>query len=278
MNAKVVGRLLGGIAAVCIAVGGNAALAETAAPEKGTSARIDQVQDRGTLRVAVLGEFPWLVENTTGGGEPFSGPAWFLAGEFAKRLGVTLETVAVSHETKVPILASGQADITIAPLAITDARREVVDFVEYSRSSICLFGQASNPKLADVKSVDDLDNPEITMAYFVGQPPGEWAPVRLPKMQVRGVSGSGAVAPVEEILSGRADVAPLDNTKWPEIESAVSGLVVFPEDCLRSTEMATAIGVAIDKGQPEFLAWLTAVAEEIRPAVEANEESTIRGE
>ena len=64
------------------------------------------------------------------------------------RLGVKLEIVPVSHETKVPILATGQADITIAPLTITPAREKVVEFVPYSGSSLCFFGLASNPEAA----------------------------------------------------------------------------------------------------------------------------------
>ena len=105
-----------------------------------------------------------------------------LAEEYAKRLGVTLEVVPVSHETKVPILATGEADISIAPLAVTPKRQEVVDFIVYSRSSLCMFGLAENPKLKDVKTVDDLNNEDMSMAYFTGTPPETWAPTRFPKV------------------------------------------------------------------------------------------------
>ena len=57
------------------------------------SSRIDAIKARGTLKVGVLGELLWLIENTSGSGEPFSGPSWLLANEYAKRLGVKLETV-----------------------------------------------------------------------------------------------------------------------------------------------------------------------------------------
>ena len=103
---------------------------------------MDEIKKRGVLRAAAIGEFPWLPENTSGSGPQFSGPAWVLAQEYAKRLGVKLEIVPVSHETKVPILATGQADITIAPLSITPARQKVVDFIPYSGSSLCFFGLA----------------------------------------------------------------------------------------------------------------------------------------
>src|SRR4051794_12903264 len=249
------------------------ALAQVAAPEPGKSAKVDEIKKRGVLRAAAIGEFPWLPENTTGSGPQFSGPAWLLANEIANRLGVKLEVVAVSHETKVPILASGQADITIAPLSITPAREKVVDFIPYSGSSLCFFGLASNPKLQAAKSVDDLDRPDITMAYFTGTPPETWAPTRFHQLKFRGVAGSGANAPIEEIMSRRADIASIDNVAWPNLQASVKGLTVFPpgDDCLRSKEMEAKTAMAIAKNDPAFLAWVTAVKTEVQPKLDAEE-------
>jgi polar amino acid transport system substrate-binding protein len=247
--------------------------ADTDVPAPGVSKRIDDVKARGVLKVAVIGEFPWLKENTTGSGEPFEGPAWFLAKEYAKRLGVTLETVAVSHETKVPILATGQADISIAPLSLTDARKKVVDFVVYSKSTLCLFGKADNPKLASLKTVDDLNTPDITIAYFTGTPPETWLPTRLPKATIKGVQGSGANAPTDEIMSGRADVAPIDTAAWVDLAKKLPGLISYPpgDECLTNGEFPTEVGMAIDKNQPEFLTWLTAVYNEVKDQAAAEE-------
>jgi polar amino acid transport system substrate-binding protein len=249
------------------------AAGSTAVPAPGESKTIDAIKARGALKAAAIGEFPWLPENTTGSGPQFSGPAWMLAEEFASRLGVKLEVVPVSHETKVPILATGEADISIAPLAVTDARKKVVDFVVYSKYSVCLFGRADNPKLKDVKSVDDLNREDITMAYFTGTPPETWAPPRFPKIKLRAVQGSGANAPVDEILSRRADISPIDNVAWPRLNASVPGLVSFPsgDDCLKSQEQAAPVGLAINKGDPVFLEWLTAVAAEIKDKTEAEE-------
>jgi polar amino acid transport system substrate-binding protein len=69
------------------------ALAQVAVPAPGASPRIDAIKKAGVLRVGVLANAPWLVENTKGGGEAWSGPAWILANEYAKRLGVKLEAV-----------------------------------------------------------------------------------------------------------------------------------------------------------------------------------------
>lgn len=248
-------------------------------PAAGQSAKIDAIKARGTLKVAAIGEFPWLPENTTGSGEQFSGPAWVLAKDYADRLGVKLEVIPVSHETKVPILATGEADITIAPLSVTPSRQKVVDFIVYSVSSLCFFGLADNPKLKDLKSVDDLNSPDITLAYFTGTPPETWAPTRFSKAVLKGVAGSGANAPVEEIMAKRADVAPIDNVAWPQLAKQVPGLMVFPlgDDCLQSHEMATDVGMAVDKADTTFRDWLQAVYDEDNAKVTAEEVRVLKG-
>jgi len=242
-------------------------------PGPGQSKKIDEIKKRGTLRVAVIGEFPWLPENTSGSGPTFSGPAWILAEEYAKRLGVKLETIPVSHETKVPILASGQADLSIAPLSVTETRLKVVDFVVYSKSSICYVGLAANPKLATVKSMDDLNRDDIIIAYFTGSAPEPFLPKGFPKAKLRAVQGSGANVPLEEILSKRADVAPVDGIAFPKLNREVAGLRFIPEgdNCLRSTEMATPVGLALAKGDPVFHNWLVAVEKEVHQRLEDEE-------
>jgi polar amino acid transport system substrate-binding protein len=266
-------------AGIAVIVGAGSALAGSDVPAPGQSATVDKIKERGVLRVAAIGEFPWLPENTTGSGPQFSGPAWVLAEEYANRLGVTIEVIPVSHETKVPILATGEADISIAPLAVTPKRLEVVNFVVYSRSSLCFFGLADNEKLKAAKSVDDLDREDVTFAYFTGTPPETWAPTRFKKLQMKGVTGSGANAPVEEIMSKRADIASIDNVAWPQLAKQVPGLVVFPQgdDCLKSEEMSTGVGLAVDKKDTVFHEWLQAVFEEVRLKVEAEELRLLKG-
>ena len=155
-------------------------------------------------------------------------------------------------------------------LSVTPKRHEVVNFIVYSKSSLCFFGLADNPKLKDVKSVDDLNKPDITMAYFTGTPPETWAPTRFPQVKLQAVAGSGANAPVEEILSKRADFATIDNVAWPQLSQKVPGLTVCPagDDCLKSNEMPTGVGLAADKADTVFYAWLQAVYDEIKDQVD----------
>ncbi len=245
-------------------------------PAAGASPRIDAIRKAGVLRVGVLANAPWLVESTTGG-EQWSGPAWVLAEEYAQRLGVKLQPVLVSHETKIPVLAANQVDISITALAETPDRDPVVDFVLYSNTSVCMFGRADDPRFARAKAVDDLNQPDVTIAYFIGGAEEGWVKQRFPKAKFLGVANSGATAPLEDIMAGRADAAPINRIPWVPMNRKVKGLAVLPkaDNCQGSTEKAQPVGVAIDKHQPVFLAWLRAVEKTIQPKLEASEQQVI---
>jgi polar amino acid transport system substrate-binding protein len=246
-------------------------------PPPGKSARIDAIRKSGSLRVAVLANAPWLVENTTGGGEHWSGPAWDLSKEWAKRLGVKLEPVLVSHETKVPVLAANQVDISVTPLAETPERVKVVDFVLYSNTSVCMFGRADNPKFASAKSVDDLNSPDFTIAYFIGAAEEGWVKQRFPKAKLVGVVNSGATAPLEDVMAKRADAAPINRIPYVPMSRKVKGLAVLPSanNCQDSAEKAQPVGAAIDKNQPEFLEWLRAAEKSIHADLVQSEQRVV---
>jgi polar amino acid transport system substrate-binding protein len=261
--------LLGGLLAVAPAMAQEP-------PAPGTSPRIDAIHKAGALRVAVLANAPWLVESTTGG-EQWSGPAWMLAEDYAKRLGVKLQPVLVSHETKIPVLASNQVDISITPLAETPERDAVVDFVLYSNTSVCMFGRADNPRFTSAKTVDDLNRPDITIAYFIGGAEEGWVKQRFPKAKFLGVANSGATAPLEDIMAKRADAAPINRIPYVPMSHKVKGLAVLPvaNNCQGSTEKAQPVGMAIDKNQPAFLTWLRAVETAVHPKLEAAEQNVV---
>ena len=269
MKSKVFGRALVALLLSSCAV---SAAAAVAVPAPGTSPRIDAIKKAGALRVGVLANAPWLVENTSGKGEAWSGPAWMLAKEYAKRLGVKLEAVPVSHETKVPVLASNQVDISVTPLAETPDRLKVVDFIIYSSTSVCMYGLKSNPKFANAKSVGDLNRPDVTIAYYTGGGEESWVKERFPKAQLRGVAGSG-VSPVEEVMAKRADAVPINRVPWVAMGRKLKQLAVLPKEnnCQNSTEKAAPVGMAIDKNQDAFLKWARAVEKEIEPQLKKDE-------
>ena len=247
------------------------------APAPGVSPRIDAIRKAGELRVGVLQNAPWLIENTTGQGPAWSGPAWLLANEYARLLKVKLTVVPVSHETKVPVLAANQVDMTISPLGETPERLKVVDFVLYSKTSVCMFGRADNAKFAKADSVDALNSPDVTIAYFTGGAEEGWVKERFPKAKLRAVASSGATAPVEEIMARRADAAPINRVPWVGLQRKVKGLAVLPNanNCQDSTEKASPVGLAVDRNQPEYLAWLRAVEVTQKPKLDADEQRVL---
>ena len=247
------------------------------APAPGVSPRIDAIRKAGELRVGVLQNAPWLIENTTGQGPAWSGPAWLLANEYARLLKVKLTLVPVSHETKVPVLAANQVDMTISPLGETPERLKVVDFVLYSKTSVCMFGRADNAKFAKAESVDALNSPDVTIAYFTGGAEEGWVKERFPKAKLRAVASSGATAPVEEIMARRADAAPINRVPWVGLQRKVKGLAVLPNanNCQDSTEKASPVGLAVDRNQPAYLEWLRAVELTQQPKLDADEKRVL---
>ena len=240
------------------------------------SPRIQAIEKSGTLRVGVLANPPWLVENTSGSGEAWSGPAWTLAKEYAKQLHVKVQPVLVSHETKIPVLASNQVDMTISPLAETPERLKVVDFVIYSKTSLCVFGRADNPKVTQAKSIDDFNKPDITVAYLTGGGEEAWVKKRFPLAKLRGVT-SGVAAPVEEIMARRADVTPINRIPWVALNKKVKGLQALPREnnCQDSTEQSSDVGLAIDKNQASYQHWLNAVKDSIQAELTADETAQV---
>jgi polar amino acid transport system substrate-binding protein len=251
---------------------GPAALAQTP-PAPGASPRIDAIRKAGVLRVGVVNNPPWLAQNTTGDGEDWSGPSWTLGKEFAKLLGVKMVPVPVSHETKVPALVANQMDIMIGPLNQTAERAKIIDFVTFSSTGVCMFGRADNPKFTSAKTLDDFNKPEITVAYFSGA--GEEPLVRqqFPKAKLRGVANSGSVAPIEEVVAGRSDVAPLNRMLWPNISKKVKGLAAFPKenDCQDSKIFEIEAGMGVAKDQKVYLDWLRTVAQRMQPTLSEEE-------
>ena len=244
-------------------------------PEAGKSERIDTILKRGTLKVGVTPAFPWIFRNKTGTGDEYRGSSWVLAKAYAEALGVKLEVVQVSNETKIPIVVSGGVDISIAALAETDARRQVVDFVTYSRGTFCVFGLTTNPKADAIKSVDKLDDANLTFAAYIGTNQAAWIPKTFPKAKMRGVTGSGQ-APVDELLAGRADFVVGDSPLEPIFKNAYKTMFSIPADCTKSDLNPVPDGQAIAKNQPVFLEFLREVEKKVDPQIKQEELDSIK--
>lgn len=240
--------------------------------------RIEAIQKRGTLRVAVLAEYPWLTAPADGG-QNFGGPAWQLVQAIAARLGVRIEPVPVRFEDKVAVLSRDAADLTAAPMLVTPARTAQADLVAYSVSAQCFFGRADDARFSQARTIDDLDRPDVTVAVITGTPAEGWLAKRIPSAKQRVIPGSGADIPVDEVTSGRADAATIDKFFVAALLKQSPGLATLPRgaECLASHEMEIPVGIAIAKGQPAFLELLQATAREAMPDIKAEEAKVLSG-
>lgn len=244
-------------------------------PAAGQSPRIDAILKRGTLRVGVTPVFPWLFRNKSGSGDPFRGSSWVLAKADAAALGVKLETVQVTNETKIPLLLSGGIDITISSISPNPDRDKVIDLVPYSSDTFCIFGLKTDAKLGGLPSLAVLNNPDVIGAAYAGTNQYVWIKSQFPKAQLRGVIGSGQ-APLDEILSGRADFVVADSPQEPIFKSAHGNLISFPSDCTTSHLNEAIVGHAIAKHQPAFLAFLLGVEKSVDAKVHQEDLNSIK--
>jgi len=174
-----------------------------------------------------------------------------------------------------PASIAATALSTIAALAETDARKQVVDFVTYSQGTFCVFGMKTNQKAAAIKTVEQLNDPSLTFAAYVGTNQASWIPQTFPKAKMRGVTGSGQ-APVDELLSGRADFVVGDSPQAPIFQSAYKDMFSIPDDCTKSELNPVPVGQAIAKNQPVFLEFLRGVEKQVDAQVKQEELDSIK--
>ena len=122
-------------------------------PPKGASNILDNVRERGELRVAVAMALPWLGQNPSN--SELVGPAWTLAEKVAEILGVKITPVFTTWDALLPGALADKFDISVAATYDTPERREVVDFVNWSESGLCF----SVMKDSGLKTIDDLNSP-----------------------------------------------------------------------------------------------------------------------
>ena len=239
-----------------------------APPAPGVSARIDAIKASGVLRVGVQPIDPWLSQNTTGNGPPWSGPAWMLASKVAELLGVKIQEVPTSNDTKVTLLAANQADMSISAMGVSPERLKVVDFIVYTHNATCMIYRKDNPKFANVHSIEDINRADMDIVYGIGSHDQPYLQQRFPLAQIRGVSNI-----VDEVVSGHADTTSYNRLEAGRMLRNMPEMAAFPAEnnCIGTTEQQSDMGMAIDKGQPEFLDWVRNLAAAMQPELTAEE-------
>ncbi|WP_136686075.1 transporter substrate-binding domain-containing protein [Falsirhodobacter xinxiangensis] len=119
---------------------------------------LERIRERGAIRIAIdLSVPPWSYkdENLVPVGSEVE-----TAQLLADSLGVDMEIVQTNGANRIPFLMSGQADIIMSVLSITDERRQVIDFSRpYTGASTFIAAPAG----AKIASAEDLAGQRIAV-------------------------------------------------------------------------------------------------------------------
>jgi len=238
-------------------------------PPKGKSPIIDRIRDSGTMRVGINVALPWLGQNPQT--REFFGPAMELTDRIAKSLGVKVQLSTAASDVIIAGLQANQYDLAMAPLFATPRRMEVVNFVNWTSAGQCYVVLKDNSAL---NSLSDLDNPAITIGTWTGSGSEQAVKAKYTKAKynsvVMPVGGSNRF---EEVIAKRIDAATFDSARANLVAHQFPQVKILPggvEGCLKNPDVPTPIGLAFIKGDAALQAYLQALVDEAKPAIEAS--------
>jgi polar amino acid transport system substrate-binding protein len=206
------------------------ALALPVAQAQTTPSKIDEIRQRGTLRMAgILNEDPYFAKDPRTG--EWRGFAVEMARDIADNLGVKLEVVESSWANSILDVQSGKVDLALALTALPK-RALAIHFTSptYYNSFVII-----SPKAAmKGKSWADLNNPATTIAVDMGSAQDQITKQVLPKAKIlRFKTRDEAVI---ALTSGKADavINTVLNGMVMTKKNAALGKVYVPQPLLSS--------------------------------------------
>lgn len=186
-----------------IAALGMFAAALAAAISPATAQSMQEIAERGTIRVGYIPSPPGTIK------DPMSGQVtgYYVDGmrAIAQQMGVEPEFVETTWGNFVAGLQSGQFDVSIAGTFATIQRAMVVDFTR----PIFYLGYGALVRTDDERyqTLDDMNDPETRIAVVQGGAAEDYVRRNMPDAQVVTLATGNLSAPFVEVLANRADVA-----------------------------------------------------------------------
>ena len=160
---------------------------------------LENIIDRGTLRVGMSSFTPWAMRAKNG---DFIGYEPDVARQIAKDMEVELEIVATAWDGIIPALLTKKFDLIIGGMSVTPARNLRVNFsAPYGYNGIGLV--ANKARMGTANRPEDFNHPHVVFALRRGTTPVEIVRRHMPKAEIRQYDDEAAV--LQELLNGRAD-------------------------------------------------------------------------
>lgn len=208
---------------------------------------VEQILQRGVLRVGFSTFVPWAMQDKKG---EFIGFEIDVARRLAKDMGVDVQFEPTQWSGIIPALLSGKFDIIIGGMGIQPQRAMKVNFsIPYEYSGMSLV--ADKLKAGKFKSLADFDRPDVILAIRQGTTAVDAAKKYMPKAQLRLFDQEAQT--IQEVLSGRAH-AVVASDPFPAFQA-----LKYPDKlALPLAEPFTKepIAFAVRKGDPDFLNFL----------------------
>ena len=220
------------------------ARAQSANQQLAAGSVLETIKKRGAIKVGMSTFIPWAMRDKNGA---LVGYEIDVAKRLAEDLGVKAEFAPTAWDGIIPALLAGKFDLIIGGLSITPERNLTVNFtLPYAHSGTHL---VAHRKLADgFKSLDDFNQPAVTLAVRRGATPATAAKRLMPKATLRQFD-EDALA-LQEVLNGKAH-AFVTSAPTPAFEAIKHPETLFlpiPEPFMQGME-----GFALRKGDPDAL-------------------------
>ena len=229
-----------------LAVAAVAVAAPAIAQEK---SRLQQILERGTIRVGMTGDFPPMsVRDTATGG--YKGYEVDAANDLAKEMGVKVEFVATDWPTFITGVATGRFDIFMGGASMNMARARTVAYtVPYIETgTVPVYPKAAADKF---KTWEDINQPGVTVAVVLGTVFEQQAKAHFPKATIKSVQPPATG--YQEVLANRADVAITSSIDAQGVVAKYSALTHMPFAAARNKRP---FGYVVAQGDPNWVNYL----------------------
>lgn len=206
---------------------------------------IEQIVQRGTLRVGMDVFVPWAMKDKKG---ELIGFEIDVAKQLAKDMGVKVQFVPTKWSGIIPALIAGKFDVLIGGMTVTAERNLKINFTApyYYTGQ----GLLANRKMTAGWGLDDFNKPDVILAARLGSTAALAAKQRFPLATLRLFDDEPAA--VQEVRNGRVHGMVAGQPLPAHSASAAPELLVaLPDQLLREP-----ISMGIRKGDVDTLNFL----------------------
>jgi ABC-type amino acid transport substrate-binding protein len=247
--------------------GSSAIAGDIMVPMEGKSALIDQIKENGEMRVGVAIAPPWLGQDPNTG--QYFGPAFEIGQRIAMELGVDISPVSSGWDVIIAGIQGNQFELAIAPLFATEKLLKVVDFANWTAAGTCYIVLKDSP----IMTFEDMNQPGVRIGTYTGTGTEHGIVEKYTEAKIESIvqQVSGAHR-VEDVLTGRIDVAPIDDALAFVMAAEYSEIRIIPESadyCINNSDIPFPVGMAFNYGDPEFKTFLEAVVADMQDQIAA---------